>query len=249
MRRYMLKDENEEMQGIRVRGIEVSRLEGLTDAMFGFAVTLLIVSLEPPTSFDQLVNLILSFPAFAITFLLMMFIWFWHNRFFRQYGLNNGRIVLANAILMFVVLLFVFPLKFIATIVIDNIILEGWFGFDMPNVLDMANGQYPILHTIYATGFAAVFFCFSWLYKLALDEAEALELTPYEALNTRAHIVMYIIVAAVPLLTIPVVWVPSPYAPMIAGFSNCLIWPATMMYQRYNNRQFALLKQAEANDG
>lgn len=100
------------MLGIRVRGLEVTRLEGLTDAMFGFSITLLIVSLEPPTSYDQLVKLMLSFPAFGVTFILMMFIWYWHYRFFRQYGLNSGRVVLINAILMFVVLLFVFPLKF-----------------------------------------------------------------------------------------------------------------------------------------
>lgn len=249
MRKHMLTNENEEMQGIRVRGVEVSRLEGLTDAMFGFAVTLLIVSLEPPTSFDQLFNLILSFPAFALTFLLMMFIWFWHYRFFRQFGLNNNRIIIANAVLMFVVLLFVFPLKFIATIVIDYVVLEGWFGFDMPNTLAMGNGQYPVLHSIYAAGFAAVFFCFIWLYKIALDEADALALTADEILRTRVHIVMYTIVAGIPLLTIPIVWLPTPYAPMIAGFSNCLIWPATMFYGRKVQREYRAQVTAEADDG
>lgn len=246
MRRHMLTSENEEMQGIRVRGLEVTRLEGLTDAMFGFAITLLIVSLEPPTEFGQLVNLVLSFPAFAITFLLMLFIWYWHYRFFRQYGLNSGKVMWVNGILLFLVLLFVYPLKFIATVVIDYVILEGWFGFDMPTVLMIGPGQYPVLHTLYAAGFAAVFICFAWLYKLALDAKDQLELTPYEVLSTRSHVVMYLIVAAVPLFTIALVWLPTPWAPMIAGFSNCLIWPATMIYERRMQPKFAALREAEA---
>jgi len=241
----MLTHEGEEMLGIRVRGIEVTRLEGLTDAMFGFAITLLIVSLEPPTSYEQLVNLMLSFPAFAVTFMLMMFIWYWHYRFFRQFGLNTGKVVWVNAILMFVVLMFVFPLKFIATVVIDRVFLEGWLGLDMPDQLTLgANFSYPVLHTIYAVGFAAVFLCFTWLYKLAHEARDDLELMPYEILSTRVHIVMYILVASVPLLTIPLVWMPTPYAPMIAGFANFLIWPATALYGRYMAPRLDALKPA-----
>lgn len=246
MRRHMLTGENEEILGIRVRGIEVTRLEGLTDAMFGFAVTLLIVALEPPTEFDQLFNMILGFPAFALTFLLMLFIWFWHYRFFRQYGLNSGKVMWVNGLLMFLVLLFVFPLKFLATIVVDYVILEGWFGFDMPAVLTISDGQYPILHTIYALGFSSIFICFAWFYKLALDARAQLELTPYEILSTRVHVYMYLIVAAVPLFTIIVVWLPVPLAAMYAGFSNCLIWPATMLYHRKTQPKLRALKLAEA---
>ena len=245
MRRHMLTHENEEMQGIRVRGIEVTRLEGLTDAMIGFSITLLIVSLEPPTSYDQLVKLMLSFPAFGVTFMLMMFIWYWHYRFFRQYGLNTGKVILVNAILMFVVLLFVFPLKFFATVVIDYIFLEHWFGFDMPDQLDRTGLNYPVLHTIYATGFAAVFLCFTWLYRIASDAAEQLELTAYELANTKLHVGMYSVVAVVPLLTIPLVWLPTQYAPMIAGMSNFLIWPATSLYARINLPKVKALRAEE----
>ncbi|MBO6503184.1 MAG: DUF1211 domain-containing protein [Kordiimonadaceae bacterium] len=244
MRRHMLSHEGEEMTGIRVRGVEVTRMEGLTDAMFGFAITLLIVSLEPPTSYEQLVSLMLSFPAFGVTFMLMMFIWYWHYRFFRQYGLNSGKVILANAFLMFVVLLFVFPLKFFATIVIDTIFLERWAGIDMPDQLDRTGLNYPILHTIYAIGFAAVFICFSWLYKLALDARDALDLTAYEQQVTRVHINMYLLVAAVPLLTIPLVWLPTKWAPMIAGMSNFFIWPVTMIYGRMTQPKLNALKEA-----
>lgn len=230
MRQRMLSNEGEEMQGIRMRGDHVTRLEGLTDAVIGFAVTLLIVSMEVPSSLDEMFAMVLGFPAFGITFLLLMAIWFWHYRFCRQYGLPTSKLVWANGILLFLVLLFVYPLKFLATIVINEIILEDWFGFDMPTLLSFRPGQYQMLHILYATGFASVFFCFSWLYKIALNNREELELTPMEEHQTRTHMVMFLIVAVVPLLSILLLLLPTVMAPMYAGFANMLIWPATWWY-------------------
>jgi hypothetical protein len=42
--------------GFRWRGGDISRLEGLSDAVFAFAVTLLVVSLEVPETFDELLG-------------------------------------------------------------------------------------------------------------------------------------------------------------------------------------------------
>ena len=39
------------------RGNEIARIEGLSDAVFGFAVTLLVVSLEVPKTFNELSEL------------------------------------------------------------------------------------------------------------------------------------------------------------------------------------------------
>ena len=43
-----------EQNGFTIRSREVSRVEGLSDAVFGFAITLLVVSLEVPKTFAEL---------------------------------------------------------------------------------------------------------------------------------------------------------------------------------------------------
>jgi len=59
----------------RWRGNEVSRVEGFTDAVFAFAVTLLVVALEVPHTFQGLMDVVRGFPAFVICFTMLMTFW------------------------------------------------------------------------------------------------------------------------------------------------------------------------------
>jgi uncharacterized membrane protein len=61
----------------------VSRIEGLADAVFGFALTLLVVSLEVPNTFDEMLATMRGFFAFAISGWLLYKVWFDHYMFFR----------------------------------------------------------------------------------------------------------------------------------------------------------------------
>ena len=69
---------------------EVSRLEAFSDAAFAFALTLLVVSLDVPKSYDELMRTMRGFPSFACCFALLVWIWHEHNMFFRRYGLQDG---------------------------------------------------------------------------------------------------------------------------------------------------------------
>src|SRR5437016_9306640 len=60
----------------RWRSHEISRTEGLSDAVFGFAITLLVVSLEVPKTFGELMQTMRGFGAFAISFTLLFMVWF-----------------------------------------------------------------------------------------------------------------------------------------------------------------------------
>src|SRR5215470_1106426 len=104
----------------RLRGDEVMRIEAFSDAVFAFAVTLLIVSLEVPKSFAELMQTIRGFFAFGISFLFLMLIWFEHNVFFRRYALDDIRTIFLNSCLLFIVLFYVYPLKFLASLVLNS---------------------------------------------------------------------------------------------------------------------------------
>ena len=73
----------------RWRSEEISRIEGLSDAVFGFAITLLVVSLEVPKTFRELASTMSGFGAFAISFALLFLVWYNQHKFFRRYGLQD----------------------------------------------------------------------------------------------------------------------------------------------------------------
>ena len=54
--------------GFRWRGTEISRIEGLSDAVFAVAVTLLVVSLEAPKTFGDLTRLMHGFVSFGYVY-------------------------------------------------------------------------------------------------------------------------------------------------------------------------------------
>ena len=111
-----------EEEGFSWRGEDVSRIEGFSDAVFGFAVTLLVVSLEVPNTFDELLATMRGFFAFAICFWLLIVVWFEQYKFFRRYGLEDSLTMRLNAILLFIVLFYVYPLKFLFTLLVDQLL-------------------------------------------------------------------------------------------------------------------------------
>src|SRR3974377_1981943 len=104
--------------GFRWRGHEITRIEGFSDAVFAFAVTLLVVSLEVPKTFSDLLETMSGFGAFACGFAILFLIWFGHYKFFRRYGLEDTTTTVLTGVLVFVVLFFVYPLKFLFTTLI-----------------------------------------------------------------------------------------------------------------------------------
>lgn len=91
----------------------MTRIEAFSDAVFAFAITLLIVSLEVPKSFHELMECMKFFLPFTACFVILFTIWYGQNLFFRRFGLHDRATVILNAALMLVVLFFVYPLKFL----------------------------------------------------------------------------------------------------------------------------------------
>jgi len=111
---HPLKGERE----FRWRGTQPTRVEALSDMVFAFALTLLVVSNAPPPSFTDLTELLWGFPGFAAAFAMLLMIWNMHYMFFRRYALEDGWTTTLNAGLLFLILFFVYPLKYLATMLL-----------------------------------------------------------------------------------------------------------------------------------
>src|SRR5690606_4445590 len=102
----------------RFRGEETTRIETLSDAVFALAITLLLISTTPPITFYQLQAFTKDLVPFAICITLISLIWYEHFIFFIRYGFRNKYIVFLNILLLFIVLFYVYPLKFLAKLLV-----------------------------------------------------------------------------------------------------------------------------------
>ena len=114
--------------GIQERGREVTRIEAFVDAAFAFAVTLLVISFDAiPDSVPALVEALKGVPAFAASFSLLAWIWWSHAAWSRRYGLDDGRSVLLSLLLVFLVLVYVYPLRLIFSSFFE-FMSRGWLS-------------------------------------------------------------------------------------------------------------------------
>jgi uncharacterized membrane protein len=160
----------------RHRAHEVSRVEAFSDVVFGFAISLLVVSLEAPKSYDEMMHVLHGFLPFAICFLLFIGIWFEHHRFYKRYAMHDFPTTILNTILLFVLLFYVYPLKFMSILMVDG------------RREDIPPGGDKILFTVYGIGFAAVFWLFAAMYVRAYSKRDDLDLNAVERIDTRESI-------------------------------------------------------------
>jgi uncharacterized membrane protein len=176
----------------RWRGGEITRLEAFCDVIFGFAITLLVVSLEVPRSYAELMADMRGFLPFAACFAQLVMIWRTHYRFSRRYGLEDPYTVMLNMVLLFLVLFYVYPLKFVFTLLFSEVMGEAAPG-------NFGSHEASVLMRVYAAGFAAVFLLFALMYAHAYKLRKELALNEVEVLETRSVVVENVILTLVGL--------------------------------------------------
>ena len=188
IRDTILKDAIRDKSGFRWRNDDVSRIEGFTDAVLGFAITLLVVSLEIPNTFTELIHAMMGFIAFALTFTLIIYIWYSHYLFFKRYGLKDVYTIVLNSILLFVVLFYIYPLKFLSNLLVNGLLLgkSPTYTQSDGSVLSVINrGDGELLMIIYAVGFIAIFLVLMLMFLHAYKLREQLQLNPLELIYTK----------------------------------------------------------------
>jgi uncharacterized membrane protein len=203
----------------RWRGTQVSRVEGLADGVFAFAVTLLVVALEVPHTFEGLMDVVRGFPAFLICFTLLMSFWNGHYRYHRRYGLEDTFTRVMTMAILVLVLFSVYPLKYLFTMLTVQV-----FGLNMQNAPHLRGAeQVQMLYVIYGLGLAGVWALYALLYGHALAKRKELELNRAELILTRSSLVGLLIYFGVSLLSVMLALLTS--SSRIPGFIYFVLGP------------------------
>jgi len=208
----------------RWRAAEVTRLEGFSDAVFAFAVTLLVVSLEVPKTYPELLQAMRGFFAFGACFAVLANIWHQHCRFFRRYGLQDPWAVTLNCCLLFCVLFYVYPMKFM-------------FASTFAQALDIDEAQGRTLFLIFSGGYVAIFSIFTLLYWHAWRKRDELALTPLECLITRHSVIHQAAMVIIGLVSILLAQTLPAQLIGVAGYWYFVILPYFIISERIFDKQ------------
>jgi len=237
------KQKKKSPDGFRYRGREGSRLENLTDTIFGFSITLLIVASEVPETYLELQASMYSFIGFICSSMLLLGIWNTHRKFFLHYGLHNKYTRTLNFLFVFVLLFYIYPLKYLfsylGTLVYSSI--KTKFGdtsdglrFAIKKLVEaeLTIDQWADLIIRFGIGLLCIYTIFTILHIHALRKKVLLKLTKREVFITHTFLQINLILCAVSILSIVFV---SILGGMYSGHGGLiyLIIPVALTLHRY----------------
>ena len=191
--------------GIRQRGMEMTRLETFTDAAFAFAVTLLVISVDDvPGSYDEFIEALRQIPAFLACFAQLMLFWWGHHTWSRRYGLEDGVSMVCSLALVAAVLIYIYPLR----VILGAFFANASGGF-LPEPFPLDVSQIGTLFVVFGAGFSVLAGLMVGLSLIALRRREMLALSRLEIFQARGDVVGWGIATATGLVSMFMAWVLS----------------------------------------
>ncbi len=211
-----------------------SRLDNLTDAVFGIAITLLIFNLANPNSFEDLLTFTKTLPAFLISISFIVLIWKEHLDFSEMYALNDTRLIILNTIFLALVIFYVYPLRFL------TLFLTNTF-FNTSIEVNIRGEQVPYLMVYYGFVAFALYFVLYLFYSRAAQLRLDLKLNSFEVFYTKNHKTRLLILFSVPLLSILLTLIINEvsfiWASVVGGVSYFLYTPLMIWWHNKFSRQ------------
>ncbi len=170
----------------RMRGKEILRIEALSDAVFAFSVSLLVASLEVPQTFHELKLITQGAIPFFLTVALIFLFWYRQYIFFRRYGLNDFPTILLNLVYLAVILFYIYPLKFLFSLLIYT-----WSGIKLfPEAIEngkviLMNEEFPQLIMLFSTGYFLIWFIIYLMHQHILRKKDFFQFSKYEMIFTQ----------------------------------------------------------------
>jgi len=220
----------------RMRGMAATRIETFTDAAFAFALTLLVLTADIPANYGELIATLRGVPAFLLSATLLMMFWYGHHTWSRRFGLDDGPTILLSSLLVATVLIYVYPLRFLFTAMMD------WFTYLLgvplnPDLPALEVHQVNRLFIVYGAGFVAMCATIVLLNLHAWRLREQLRLNSVERHETQAEIRAWLIVGSAGLLSILIALVTPNTRWGPAGWAYSLLAIVMPLYGRWANRR------------
>ena len=232
------------LKGFRLRGYQGTRMDGLTDGIFALAVAVLLISSSVPTNYDELIAFVYDLFPFSLCIVFIYWIWSALMHFNQRYGLEDQATLRLKMMLMFFVLFYIYPLKFLMSwqvkyfsATIQGEIRERYA--EMSSIIPFSKITHLMI--IYGTGFSAIFFLFFLLYRKAYRMRAELLLNPREMLETYLSCRRYFVFGAIGVFSVlvSVVSIALDFAlgAIVSGVSYNLIWIFVIFENKYAARK------------
>lgn len=156
-----------------------SRIEALSDGVFAFAATLMVIQVGSNTESISFAKELPNFISFAASFFIMMALWKIHYNFFRRTDLVDNWIISLNMVLLFTVLFYIFPVKSL----LDSLLKKEL----------MSINEFSELFQLYSIGFSVMFGSLSLMYFRAYKKDKKIE-NPFILLFYTRHFLIFVLV-------------------------------------------------------
>jgi len=190
--------------GFLERGVQVTRLEAFVDAAFAFSLTMLVSSTQDgPRSTPAIVVARSGWPAFAGTCLLVAMFWPALVRWSRRYGMDDRRSTMLSLLLVFLVLVYMYPLRMLFGTFFAWI-TGGWLPWPIEKLQSLSELAHMFM--VYALAFGTMSLVIAGLFAHALQHRNKLGLSVEEAAQTAGEVTAWRLSAAIAALSFLIAW-------------------------------------------
>lgn len=232
----------------RLRGVNGTRMDGLCDGVFALAIAVLLISSSVPSNFQELSQFLFDIIPFSICILFVYWIWNSLSNFNIRYGMDDSRTAMLKMSLLFFVLIYVYPLKFLMSWQVKY--FSAIFSGSVNEKYQELNAMIPFtklpeLMVIYGVGFIFIYTITYLLHRRAYQCREALQLNEREVLETQFSMRYYIATGSVGVISVFIaivsILLAYPLGALFAGLAYNLIWVFVRINLRYEKRKLAEL--------
>jgi hypothetical protein len=144
-----------------------------------------VTSGEIPGNYEELILALKKVPSFALSFAQIMVFWMTHRSWSQRYGLEDFWTTFLSMIMIFTVLVYVFPVRLMFSMFIGLIVSPELLTseFEVNSIEEVVG-----LFIIYGVGFAVLSGVLMLLYWRALNCKDLLALDEREVIHTKLGI-------------------------------------------------------------